>query len=211
MSVDKETGIWDLKTAATNHRYDFLLAAAIVTYFSPKVGIGKDRLDFPKKILDVGCGDGRYCSIFEACGCPNVIGLEGTPDIMNLGIFDNIIEVDLTKSPLERVKDKYDLVVCLEVGEHIPAKHEQTFIDNLCNFTRQHLVMSWALPGRAGTGHVNVRPSEYIVNEIARRGFKQDKDMTELLRDKAYFNWFKKSLLVFERRKNDESRDCNQR
>ena len=197
MKWDEETGIWDLELATKNHRCDCLLAAAIFTFYSPRKG---PCLHFPESVLDVGCGDGRYCAIFQACGWDNIVGLEGTPGVKDLGVFNNIIEVDLTKSIIPIPSE---LVVCLEVGEHIPRKHEQTLINNICNCCTNHLVISWAVPGRGGSGHVNTRQNEYVIGQFEDRDMVWNEDMTLKLRDKCYFKWFKSSLLVFDRGEDD--------
>lgn len=40
-----------------------------------------------------------------------------------------------------------DWVLSLEVGEHIPAEHEKTFIENLHRHNKKGIVLSWAVEG----------------------------------------------------------------
>lgn len=180
---DKETGIWGLE-AARSHFYDHKLARRIYELYSPSM------------VADIGCGDGTYCRTFSENGWI-IHGYEGTPDISSLGIYNDIRTIDLTKDI--NINMSYDLVLCLEVGEHIPEKHEQIFIDNLCNFCDKDLILSWSLPGGSGLGHVNERPNEYIIYEITKRGFKFDGLMSNDLRSNSTLWWFKGTIMVFKR------------
>jgi hypothetical protein len=65
----------------------------------------------------------------------------------------------------------YDWVMSLEVGEHIPKKYEQTFLDNIVRHASKGVVLSWAVPKQGGHGHINCQPLEYIVNQLDQRFF----------------------------------------
>lgn len=41
----------------------------------------------------------------------------------------------------------YDWVISVEVGEHIPAKFQNIYLDNLVRHAREGIVLSWAVPG----------------------------------------------------------------
>ena len=188
MTIDKETGIWSLDIAKRRHRFDNALATAIATQHTPKLA------------ADIGCGNGEYCAFFKNHGWPCVHGYEGTKDITSLGIYDDILRVDLTKR--RWVEVPYDFVLCLEVGEHIPLQCEQVFIDNLCEYARQDLVMSWAVPGQGGAGHFNEKINAHVITEFVKRGFEFRGAESEALREVATLKWFKNTMLVFKRRGN---------
>jgi len=182
-TIDKETGIWSLRLAKKRHKCDLTLTDMIITLFNPE------------KAIDLGCGNGQYCSILESHGW-SIIGYEGTKDVKSLGFFDKIEEVDLSKPLLPSIL--YDFVLCLEVGEHIPPKHEEVFIDNVCGMASKYLLFSWAVEGQRGTGHINNHSNEYIINEISKRGLYYKKKLTRLLRKSASFKYFKNTVMVFE-------------
>lgn len=185
--VDSESGIWDISIARKRHKTDFFLAAAIGTYFNVPSGV----------IADLGCGLGQYCKILEAYGW-RCIGFEGTKGIDDIAVFWPIVRIDLSVPISSDYHKKYDFVLCLEVGEHIPQKHEQTVLDNICNFADKNIVLSWAVPGQySASGHVNCRPNDYVINELAKRDFILDNDMTKKLREVSRFKWFKDTLMVF--------------
>lgn len=185
--VNKETGIWSLKIACKRHKFDQALVDTIANNY------------FPERCADVGCGDGSYCRGLRERGWRLVHGYEGTEGITTLGIYDEIYTIDLSRSmpPLERL---YDFVLCIEVGEHIPRKHEQVFIENVCKFASKYLVLSWAIPGqKSASGHFNNQTNEYVIAQFGLRGFKFDKEMTEILREGTDFSWLKKTIMAFER------------
>jgi len=93
----------------------------------------------------------------------------------------------------------YDWTLCLEVLEHIPARHEATALDNLVRPARLGVVLSWARPGQGGFAHVNPRSGEYVVEAMKRRGFRVDEVWTTKLRDAAMLAWFKFTINVYRR------------
>ena len=185
MTICSETGIWDLKTAKSHHRFDEALALKIVDMFRPY------------STADVGCGNGQYCKFFKDHGWLNVHGYEGTQDIKKLGIYDDIMVVDLTKR--RWVEIDYALTISLEVGEHIPKNFEQVFIDNLCEYVHKDLVLSWAIPGQGGKGHFNEQTNEYVIVEFEKRGLIYILNHSEVLRESASLGWFKNTLMIFRR------------
>lgn len=180
-----ERGVWDLKTAEKRHRFDHMLAARIGQRWNPK------------QFADLGCGNGRYCAVFKAYGWRVVHGYEGTQKITSLGVYDDIMTMDLTKR--RWVDIDYDLVMCLEVGEHIPKEYEQTFIDNVSEFACRDLILSWAVPGQGGKGHSNERENSDVINEFIERGLRFQKKRSNDLRHWAGLKWFKNTIMVFRR------------
>jgi len=178
-----EKGIWSIEEAASYDRFDATLAKCIVDTFSK-----------PAKVNDIGCGQGRYCSYFEKAGWPDVGGYEGTPNTW--GVFNNIKQVDLS---VPCSIPKSDFVLSLEVGEHIPSKYENVFIQNITKSCTGKLIVSWALPEQGGPGHVNGRSNEYIIDKIVRCGFKYNKEQSEVLRESASLSWLKHTIMVFDK------------
>ena len=186
---DKETGIWDA-SIVHRHKCDYFLALGILTY-----------IVIPRTMADLGCGTGLYCRFFEQMGCQDVTGYEGTPDMRNYGIFKNICTVDLSQeifcSPMA---EPYELVLCLEVGEHIPEAFEDIFLDNVANHANDMVIMSWAVPGQGGKGHINERTNEWVIDEMEKRGCTYDAGSTNYLRaNTSNCYWFKNTLMVFMR------------
>jgi len=183
----KETGIWDDEDLKKEHKHDKKLVRSIAGMFNPM------------KVADLGCGDGWYSHYFkQICGWPIVHGYEGNvKQLAKEAFHDDIMIVDLSK--IKYIDIYYDLVVCLEVGEHIPKKHEQKFLDNVERFTSKDLVLSWAVPGQDGRGHYNEQPNEYIIKEMAKRGFAYNREKSQILRKDTTYEWFENTVMVFEK------------
>lgn len=181
-----ENGFW-LNATSAGHIYDSVVANNILKLLY-KYNI--------KTLLDLGCGTGEYSKKFLAnniqCeaydGNPNTVNIsEGIGQVLDL---TNII--DLNK--------QYDCVLSLEVGEHIPAKYETIFIDNVCKHSKNLIIISWAVVGQGGDGHVNCRNNDYIIKEIERRFFSyKEEESNYLRRNYSNANWFSNTIMVFEK------------
>lgn len=175
----KDTGVWSLSEAKTQHAFSERLAKILTN-------------NIRGLVYDVGCGRGDYVNHFNASGV-SCIGIEGTD-------FDNGNMVwDLTV-PFGSSMTK-GTVVCLEVAEHIPQKYESVFLDNLQSLTSKYLFMSWAIKGQGGHGHVNEQDKDYVLKVMNQRGFKLNQYATKKIReamvgDKCW--WFAQSMYVFE-------------
>jgi len=189
--MDNKTGIFDFEEV-DNKLFDPLLAAIIYCLYKPRC------------VLDIGCGNGWYCRYFKDCFVPTVKGIEGNPDVVSIGIYGDILEHDLTKPInyfLPSLKsDSFDLVICLEVGEHIPARYEKIFIDNVVGFVSKFLVLSWAVPEQPGRGHVNLKTNRYVIEKMKNKGLSLDEKRTRTLREYNSLWWFKQSVMAFEKK-----------
>ena len=182
-----QRGIWSLETSLKRHRCDVSLAVAIDANYKPATAV------------DLGCGLGAYCKIFNACGWPYVIGYEGTPEVKALpSAYQKILHIDLT-DPMDPTQSSFEFVLCLEVGEHIPRKFEKIFLDNLSILCGEDLVISWALPNQGGTDHVNKHEQAEVEGLLAERGLIVLKEMTDYLRSQCYFKYFQKTVTAYRR------------
>lgn len=93
----------------------------------------------------------------------------------------------------------FDFVLSLEVGEHIPPEKESIFLDNLAGHALYGIILSWAIPGQDGSGHVNLHENDYIVGEMKKRGFEINWELSDMLRETSWWPWFKNTIMVFFR------------
>jgi GT2 family glycosyltransferase len=70
---------------------------------------------------------------------------------------------------------KFDLIVCIEVLEHLPKSEAEVAIENLCQHTDDILVSSSPFDYKEST-HINVQPPEYWAEQFAHQGFFRDVD-----------------------------------
>lgn len=176
-------GAWDQFTADKYHQTSQKLADWMAGY------LPKDKV-----FIDFGCGNAFYVSELSKQGLQGC-GVEGTQ--LNNFQHPEVHIQDLTK---RFYLGFLGSVISLEVGEHLPKEAEQIFIDNLCLHCNGSMIISWALPGQPGIGHINCQPQDYIICEFEKRGFKFLKDVTENARCNVDKNtdWFERTLLVFQ-------------
>lgn len=149
-----------------------------------------------RRVLDMGCGQGIYTNAWREMGI-EVDALDGSPWVTEM--VNGAKVVDLAMPLLEAPDPPYDWVFCLEVGEHIPAEYESTFLDNICLCTRAGTVLSWAVPGQPGHGHFNCRKNSYVIKKMRERGFTYDHGSTFALRAVCELPYLRRTLMVFAR------------
>lgn len=175
-------GSWTTEEEFATHVFDGELCNIIIATFPVSTAV------------DIGCGRGDYVMALREAGIA-CWGFDGSPSTGELS--GGVCETMDFSEP--RDIGQFDLVLCLEVGEHVPVGYEQTFIDNICKASREYVCLSWAVAGQGGTGHVNCRNNGYIINEMQKRGFEIDWEHTEYLRERSTLPWFKESLMVFNK------------
>src|SRR5258708_22873897 len=75
-------------------------------------------------------------------------------------------------TPLER---DYDVIISIEVVEHLTPDQADAAVENLCSHTREIIFSSTADDFRETT-HLNVRGPEYWAELFAKHGFYRDVD-----------------------------------
>ena len=93
----------------------------------------------------------------------------------------------------------YDWVVSVEVAEHIPAKYESVYLDNIFRHAQQGIILSWAVPGQGGLSHVNLKSLEDVINLMLDNGYKLDPYAGKVLRKAASVSWLKQNINVYRR------------
>jgi len=125
----------------------------------------------PKSVVDVGCGLGMWASTFKELGVPLVHGMDGAGvplDQLMIPAAD-FVAVDLSRSI--SVERSYDLVVSLEVGEHLPAVAAEGFVRTLTSLGPV-VLFSAAVPHQRGAHHVNEQWPDYWARLFARHDYR---------------------------------------
>ncbi|MDX2229162.1 MAG: methyltransferase domain-containing protein [Leptolyngbyaceae cyanobacterium bins.349] len=152
----------------------------------------------PKSVVDVGCGIGTWLSIFKENGINDVLGIDGEYVDRNL-LYQHIdakdfIAYDLTKEiTLNR---KFDLVISLEVAEHIPEECADKFINTLVSLG-DFILFSAAIPGQGGENHINEQWPTYWQEKFNDLGF----EVYDFLRLSLWSNeniewWYKQNIFL---------------
>jgi 2-polyprenyl-3-methyl-5-hydroxy-6-metoxy-1,4-benzoquinol methylase len=109
----------------------------------------------PKSVIDVGCGTGTWLSVWQQHGVNDILGIDGNYiDKTHLMInVDQFLGADLeTDIPINR---RFDLVMSLEVAEHIRPEFASGFIRTLCS-AGDVILFSAAIPNQGGVLHCNI-------------------------------------------------------
>ena len=134
-------------------------------------------------VVDVGCGVGTWLAVFRDLGITDVLGLDGSHvDRAMLKIpGDQFIGADFPAGLA--VERSFDMALCLEVAEHLPASVAEPLVDRLTQMA-EVVVFSAAIPGQGGTNHINERWQDYWRKLFLARGFRA----VDLVRPKIWGN-----------------------
>jgi SAM-dependent methyltransferase len=156
-----------------------------------------DLVGPPASVVDVGCGTGAWLRAFSEAGIDDYLGIDGGyVRVEQLDIPpDRFRAMDLTRPiSLER---RYDLVLCLEVGEHIPPSDADGLVRSLTALG-DTVLFSAAIPYQGGPEHVNEQWPEYWAEKFRTRGFAA----LDPFRDRLWLEdqvepWFAQNLVLY--------------
>jgi SAM-dependent methyltransferase len=151
----------------------------------------------PKSILDVGCGEGAWLSVFSSNGVEDYFGIDGDYVDRTKLLIDrrHFAAADLEK-PFS-VGRAFDLVICLEVAEHLSAEFADQFIASLINHS-ECVVFSASVPFQDGTNHVNEQWPSYWAEKFRKAGF----NAYDCIRSQVWNHpkvrwWFSQNTIVY--------------
>lgn len=125
----------------------------------------------PTSVVDVGCGTGTFLKVFKEHGIRQVLGLDGKwVDRKKLLIDENeFLETDLEQ--LIFLDRKFDLVLSLEVAEHLSEEAAETFVESLIAMGKI-IVFGAATTAQGGQNHINEQEFAYWEYKFAIRGYR---------------------------------------
>ena len=119
-------------------------------------------------VLDLGAGDGWWAHVMHEMGSEAIavevseIAAEVMPDDVQIVIHD-------LREPLD-LEREFELILCIEVAEHLPASAADTLCDTIARHCGRCLLFTAAVPGQGGHGHINCQPCEYWIAKLQQRG-----------------------------------------
>jgi cyclopropane fatty-acyl-phospholipid synthase-like methyltransferase len=185
MSINPK-GYWEGLEASSQHCYDETLSKSLVNFF---------KSEKASRVVDFGCGMGNYVKAFQENDI-NAIGFDGNPNTPAL--TNNLCDILDLSLPVTFDKP-FDWVMSLEVGEHLPKEFEDIFIKNLHNNNTRGIVLSWAVKGQGGHGHVNEQNNDYIKLKICSLGYMNDIVAENIMRQSSSYWWFRNTMMVFRK------------
>src|SRR5262245_10189453 len=124
----------------------------------------------PSSIVDVGCGTGGWLAEFRKHGIDDVLGIDGPwVDAALLEIPKERFRVADVGQPIQESR-RFDLVVSLETGEHLPPEAAKTFVESLTRLGSV-IVFSAAIPFQGGNNHFNEQWPDYWAALFGERGY----------------------------------------
>lgn len=130
----------------------------------------------PRSVIDVGCANGLWLEACHRNGVASLHGIDGpwVPRDRLAAAGVCFVERDLARTPLPyQLADagaRFDLLLSLELLEHLPEKRADAMVDAMCALS-DVLVVSAAVPHQGGTGHINEQWPGYWRQRFAARGF----------------------------------------
>ncbi len=155
----------------------------------------------PINVLDVGCGIGTWLHSFKKNGIPEIFGIDG--DYVDRQLLSQFIPAN-SFTPIDLQKPfalnrKFDLVICLEVAEHLPKSAADGFINSLC-LHADTIVFSAAIPGQGGQYHINEQWLDYWVKKFDLNSYKLYDVLRPILWNMADVDWwYKQNMVIFSK------------
>lgn len=149
-----------------------------------------------KAFVDIGCGPGIYVDALAELG-ENAIGFD--PDC-RVGEKKN---KNLVQASLFNLNYPGDVVMCLEVAEHLPENTSDAVVASMVRNLNKGGMLVWtaAVPGQGGHGHINCQPKDYWEQKFIAAGLRRDLDeeqtLLDFIKSGYHMGWFINNLMIF--------------
>lgn len=153
----------------------------------------------PATALDVGCGPGTYVRALRSYGVP----AEGIDTDERIAGVDHVRQQSL----LDAADRTAELVLCLEVAEHIEPALGPAVAAAVASMVAAGGLLIWtaAAPGQGGSGHINCQPREHWLALLESQGLihcpAAEEGLKTWARNGYHLGWFPQNLIVLRRGK----------
>jgi len=155
----------------------------------------------PESVVDLGCGEGSYLKYLKNSRVPGLLGIDGSAAAIRCAPDDILVICYDLRKPLV-LNLVFDVVICLEVAEHLDERYADILVENICKAGRT-IVFSGATPGQTGTDHRNEQPNEYWIAKFQTKGFRLHPSSAAwratLTASQMYAWWISKNMMVFSK------------
>ena len=160
----------------------------------------------PTSVLDMGCGHGAWLQAARELGVDTVQGVDGPwIDSDALMIPKQNFKTHALEQPLD-LERTFNLVISLEVAEHLPENAADIFVESLVRHG-DVVLFSAAIPFQGGRGHVNEQWPGYWAAKFAALGYCTiDAIRPMIWHDNGVLWWLRQNILLFL---SDAALSCN--
>ena len=150
----------------------------------------------PATLLDIGCGPGHFVDSFREQGI----------DAKGIDVDDRVHGKEhLTYQSLFDISNESaDVVVCMEVAEHIEQALEDTVVAKVVSTVGKTLIWTAAAIGQGGIGHINCKNkndwAEKLTNAGLVRNTTKEQQLITDMKKGIHMGWFINNLLYYERK-----------
>ncbi len=125
----------------------------------------------PKTVLDAGCAKGFLVEKLRERGI-EAFGIDSSEYAIS-HVDDSIKDYCKVGSILNPLDRKYDLIVCMEVIEHLFEEDSKKALENLCKYSND-IIFSSTPEGFEEKTHHNVKRPSYWAKLFAKKNFFRD-------------------------------------
>lgn len=124
----------------------------------------------PDSVTDVGCGAGTWLRACQELGARQLFGIDGYA--INPKMLQGLTDVTFESNDFNKCFSlkKTDLVISLEVAEHLQPSSSAMFVESLTSGSHA-VLFSAAYSGQGGDGHINERPHSFWAKIFIDQGY----------------------------------------
>jgi len=151
-------------------------------------------------VFDIGCGMGLYISELKKLG-KDVLGCDASKAAIQIKPKEiPIFLTDVTKPIF--LDQRFDLVMCFEVAEHIKNVYSRQLVKNCTGFS-DTVLFTAATVGQGGVGHINEQPREFWCDLFRECNFQYDMELSENIkkemRESDVVSWIANNFMSFSK------------
>jgi Cyclopropane fatty acid synthase and related methyltransferases len=148
------------------------------------------------RVADIGCGTGTFLAAALELGSSFAHGVEG--DWVSPAMLDDPAIAFESRDLEERLTGPaVDLVLSLEVAEHLSPGRAESFVADLVAMAPA-VLFGAAIPGQGGVGHRNEQWPSYWATLFARHGYgAHDVVRPAIWTDEAIPAWYRQNTILY--------------
>lgn len=154
----------------------------------------------PLNVIDVGCGSGMFVDQFLSHHIA-AVGIDHPSTYSHyVPPLTRFIGHDLTTPLTFKVYKWADVVLCFEVGEHLPDSSSNILIETITSLSNT-VLFGAAVPGQGGWNHINEQPVQYWQDKFGRIGYRiadGDNDLISEIRNCGAASWYRNNIHLYK-------------